>query len=95
MPYAVAATYTVKPGEEGAVEAALIEMTGLTREEPACLVYEAHRSLEEANVFFLYEQYEDEAGFQAHIATDHFSRHIKGEVWPRLDDRRRLVGEPL
>ena len=95
MPYAVAATYTVKSGEEAAVEAALVAMTGLTRQEPACLFYEAHRSLEEPNVFFLYEQYEDEEGFQAHVATDHFSRHIKDEVWPRLNDRRRIVGEPL
>ena len=95
MPYAVAATYTARPGEEAAVEAALVEMTALTRQEPACLFYEAHRSLEEPNVFFLYEQYEDEAGFQAHVAADHFARHIKDQVWPRLDDRRRIVGEPL
>jgi quinol monooxygenase YgiN len=95
MPYAVAATYTVKAGEEAQVEAALIAMVESTRSEPACLVYEVHRSLEDPSVFFLYEQYADEAGFQAHLASEHFARQIKGEVWPRLEQRQRLIGEPL
>ncbi len=95
MAYAISATYTVKPGEEAAVETALLTMRDLTCREPACILYEAHRSVEDPQVFFLYELYQDESGFRAHIATEHFTRHIKGEVWPRLQERRRVIGEPL
>jgi quinol monooxygenase YgiN len=95
MSYTVAATYTVRAGEEETVREALEAMTPLTRAEEACQVYVAHRSIEDASVFFLYEQYTDEAGFQAHFASEHFERYIKGVVWPRLDDRVRVIGTPL
>lgn len=95
MSYAVFATYTVRAGEEEAVIEALEAMTPLTRGEQGCLVYVAHRSAEDPTVFFLYEQYVDEDAFKAHVASEHFERHIKGVVWPRLDDRVRLIGAPL
>ena len=95
MGYAVSAIYTVKPGEEDAVEAALVSMRQRTREEPGCRFYEVHRSTESPGVFFLYEQYEDEASFDAHAASDHFAEFIKGIAWPRLERRERWLGEPL
>jgi quinol monooxygenase YgiN len=95
MTYAVSAIYTVKPGQEDAVEVALVAMRQRTREERGCRFYEVHRSIEDSGVFFLYEQYEDEASFQAHTASDHFAEFIKGIVWPRLERRERWLGEPL
>lgn len=95
MPYALVAIYRVKSGSEDAVESALKEMTELTRAEPGCLSYTAHRSPEEGNVLFLYECYRDEAAFQAHASSDYFSRYIKNEVWPQLEDRTRILGTPL
>ena len=95
MSYAVAATYTVRAGEEETVREALEAMTPLTRAEDACVTYVAHRSVEDPAVFFLYEQYTDEDGFKAHFASAHFERYIKGVVWPRLDDRVRVIGAPL
>jgi len=95
MLYALVAIYRVTPGGEPAVEAALLEMTECSRAEPGCLSYTAHRSPEEGNVFFLYECYRDEAAFQSHASSDHFARYIKDEVWPRLEDRTRILGTPL
>jgi quinol monooxygenase YgiN len=95
MSYTVAATYTVRAGEEEAVREALEAMTPLTRAEESCVAYVAHRSVEEPNVFFLYEQYTDENGFKAHFESEHFERYIKGIVWPRLDNRVRVIGAPL
>jgi quinol monooxygenase YgiN len=95
MSYTVAATYTVRAGEEETVREALEAMTPLTRDEERCLAYVAHRSVEDPSVFFLYEQYVDEDGFKAHFASEHFERYIKGIVWPRLDDRVRVIGTPL
>jgi quinol monooxygenase YgiN len=95
MSYTVAATYTVRPGEEETVREALEAMTPLTRDEERCQTYVAHRSVEDPSVFFLYEQYVDEDGFKAHFASEHFERYIKGIVWPRLDNRVRVIGTPL
>jgi len=95
MPYALVAIYRVKSGFEETVESALKEMTELTRSEPGCISYTAHRSPEEDNVFFLYECYRDEAAFHTHASSGHFSRYIKDEVWPRLADRTRILGTPI
>jgi quinol monooxygenase YgiN len=95
MSYVVAATYTVTPGEEESVLSNLEAMISPTRAEPGCQVYIPHRSQEDPSVFFLYEQYSDEDGFRAHVASDHFERHIKNEVWPRLAERRRVIATPL
>lgn len=89
MAYVVAATYRTKEGEEDKVLEILQIMEPLSREEPGCLFYQAHRSPEDPRVFFLYEQYADEAGCQAHMATPHFDEHIKGEAIPRLETRER------
>lgn len=95
MSHCVVATYRVKAGEEDAVIAALRTMTPLTRREPGCRAYQPHRSPEDPQVFFLYEEYDDEAAFQAHIASDYFAAYIKGTVWPRVQERTRLIGIPI
>ena len=89
MAYIVAATYRAKEGEEEKVREVLETMAPLSRAEPACRFYQAHRSPEDPRVFFLYEQYDDEAGYQAHMATEHFETYVRGEVIPRLESRER------
>lgn len=95
MSYVIAATYVVKEGEAEGVLHALTQMTPLTRQEPGCTGYQAHRSVEDPNVFFLYEVYADQAAFEAHAATEYFERHIKGEAWPRLESRAVVRAEPI
>ena len=95
MSYAVVAIYHVQPGNEEAVEEVLREMTKLTRAEPGCEFYTAHRSPEEGNVFFLYESYRDEEAFKAHASSDYFERYIKNTAWPLLEDRKRILGTPI
>ena len=89
MAYVVAATYRCKPGEEEKVREVLETMAPLSRQEPGCLFYQAQRSVDDPLTFLLYEQYRDEAGYQAHMATAHFERYIKGEAIPRLESRER------
>ena len=95
MSYVIAATYFVRDGEAESVLAALREMTPLTRSEAGCLAYEPHRSVEDPNVFFLYERYCDQAAFQAHANSDYFARCIKDGAWPRLARREVVRAEPL
>lgn len=95
MAYVVAATYTVKPGEEERVRGILETMAPLSRGEPGCLFYQAHRSPENPAVFFLYEQYENEDAYRAHMETPHFKEHILGEAIPRLERRDRAFYQTL
>jgi quinol monooxygenase YgiN len=66
-----------------------------SRAEPGCVFYQAHRSPDDPRVFFLYEQYESLAGYEAHQATDHFKQHILGDAIPRLETRERAFYETL
>ena len=43
---------------------------------------------EDPRLFFLYEQYADEAGYQAHMDSEHFTRLVKEEAIPRLLESR-------
>ena len=48
------------------------------------------------DLFFLYEQYVDEAGYQAHKDSEHFTRLVKEEAIPDLlEDRERAFYETI
>ena len=84
MAYTVTARYTAHEGKEERLVEVLEEMTAPSRAEAGCLFYQAHRSTEDPRVFLLYEQYVDEAGYEAHQDTPHFTRLIKEEAIPEL-----------
>jgi quinol monooxygenase YgiN len=88
MAYVVSARWTAKPGSEERLEALCKEMAEPSRAEPGNLFYQAHRSPENPLLFYLYEQYADEAGYQAHMDSEHFTRLVKGEAIPELLDAR-------
>jgi quinol monooxygenase YgiN len=93
MAYCLAVKWTIKEGELDAVLAALGPLAEASREEPGCLVYQAHRSPDVQNVIFLYEQYEDEAGYQAHAESEHFKRYAAGDIFNRTESRERAIYE--
>jgi quinol monooxygenase YgiN len=96
MAYVVVAKWTAKEGLEDRLEEICNEMTEPSRAEPANLFYQAHRSAENPRLFFLYEQYEDEAGYEAHMASEHFTRLVKEEAIPNiLESREREFYETL
>ena len=90
MAYVVAATWRAREGEENEIVRILGTVVPIARAEPACRTFQAHRSTEDPREFFLYEQYDDEAGFQAHIGTEAFRRHVLGDAVPRLEHRARV-----
>src|SRR5947208_17141408 len=95
MAYCLAVKWTIKEGELDAVLAALGPLAGASREEPGCLLYQAHRSPDDPNVIFLYEQYADEAAYPAHPASEHFKTYVVGECFPRRESSERAVYETL
>jgi quinol monooxygenase YgiN len=95
MAYVVCAKWTAKPGEEDRIARICAEMTEPSRAEPGNHFYQAHRSPEDPRLFFLYEQYDDEAAYEAHMASEHFTRMVKGEAIPNLESRDREFYDTL
>ncbi|MBD0844026.1 putative quinol monooxygenase [Streptomyces sp. TRM68416] len=95
MSYAVIARYHCDPADEAAVRAALLKVREHTRAEPANLAYEVHAEAGEPGSFVLYEQYADQAGFEAHKVAEHFKELIVETVWPLLTDRSVTFADVL
>ena len=95
MAYAVCVTWVAKEGEEEAVAEALRQLVEPSRAESGVQVYLPHRDPEDPRTFFVYELYDDEAAYQAHVDTEHFKREGLGDAIPRLAERRREFYETL
>ena len=96
MAFVVSATRRAKQGREDRVLEIIRELTPLSRAEPGNVGYQAHRSPEDPRVFYLYEQYVDEAGYEAHMDSEHFTRLVKEEAIPELlEDRERAFYVPI
>ena len=90
------ARYRCRPGTADDVAGALRRMGDAVRaDEPACLVYRVSRSVEDPDVFVLYEEYVDEAALLAHRDTPHFRELVEGTVVPMLESREREVLAPV
>ena len=95
MAYVVCAKWTAKEGMEDRLEEICNEMTEPSRAEPANRFYQAHRSPEDPRLFFLYEQYDDQAALDAHRASEHFARYAAGGLFPIIESRTPEIYEPL
>jgi len=83
----VIAEYRTKPGKGDEVAAVLALHGPRSAAEPGCRGFTANRSQEDGDRFVLYEQYDDEAAFQAHREKAHFKQFIEGRVVPLLAER--------
>jgi len=87
--YVVVARFYAKDGQDGEVARILRTMAGFSNAEPGCRMYIVNQAIDDPRQFVLYEQYVDEAAFEAHLASDPFKEHILGGVVPLLDQRER------
>ena len=87
--YVVNAQLLAREGEEETVAAAMRAVTPASQAEPGCLLYLAHRSIDDPRRFMFYEQYVDEAAYQAHTRSEHYQRWVAGVIAPALEDRQR------
>src|SRR5919108_4189025 len=96
MAYVVAAHWRAKEGKAERLAEVIREMTPPSRAEPGNRFYQAQRSVEDPRLFYLYEQYVDEAGYRAHQDSEHFTRLVKEEAIPELlEDRERAFYETI
>jgi len=79
-----------REGEESAVEQALRDVTGPSREEPGCLSFHTFRSTRDRRLFYIHSRWVDEAAFQAHADLPHTVRFLK-RVDPLLDQPRDVT----
>jgi quinol monooxygenase YgiN len=86
--YVVSAKWRAKEGKADRLLEVIREMTPPSRAEEGNLFYQAQRSVDDPQLFYLYEQYVDEAGYQAHMDSDHFTRLVKNEAIPELLEAR-------
>ncbi len=69
LPVILYAEFTAKPGCADEVAALLRGLTVDVREEPGNRVFTGLQKREDPSRFFVYEEYDDQAAFEAHIGA--------------------------
>jgi quinol monooxygenase YgiN len=69
VPVILYATFTATPGNAAKVAEMLRDYAANVRNEPGNVVFEATCKADEPSAFFVYEEYVDEAAFQAHLSA--------------------------
>lgn len=95
MTVVLAVSWVAREGESDAVAELLRRLAPLSRAEPGCLQYDAHRDPDDPDRFFLFERYLDQAALEAHAASPHFRELVLEEALPRLASRQRTTLIPL
>ena len=91
----LAVTWMAKTGREAEAAAILEKLTGESRREPGCVMYQAHKHKTDPRRFFIYEQYQDDAALEAHRTAPHFLQLAKKDL-PKVADRTEgHLFEPL
>jgi quinol monooxygenase YgiN len=81
---AVFARFHARPGQAGAVAAALAAVVPPTRAEAGCLAIHAFAARRDPDLFFIHSRWTDEAAFDAHAALAHTVRFL-ATVAPLID----------
>jgi quinol monooxygenase YgiN len=68
MPVILYAEFTAKPGSESEVQMLISGLAERVRQEPGNTEFTVYRERDNPRKFFVFEQYLDEASFEAHIA---------------------------
>jgi len=95
MAFVVIATWKARPGEEARIREVIATMTPLSRAEAGSLFYQAQVSPKDPLTFVLYEQYVNEAAYDAHKATPHFREHVVAGALPWLESRNVVTLETI
>ncbi len=90
------ARFHARPGLESAVEEAVRDVLGPSRDEAGCLSIHAFRSTRDPRLFYIHSHWTNEAAFENHAALPHTVRFIE-RVEPLIDHaldvtRGELIG---
>ena len=68
-----AVIYTFPAGKAEEAAGTLRALRDASRSEPGCITFDVSRSIDDANVFVLYEEWRDQAALDEHYKTEHFA----------------------
>jgi quinol monooxygenase YgiN len=71
MPMILYAEFTAKPGSESQVETLISGLAEKVRREPGNTEFTVYQERDNPRKFFVFEQYLDEASFEAHISAEY------------------------
>jgi quinol monooxygenase YgiN len=71
------ARFHARPGNEGAVADALLDVVAPSRQEPGCLSIHAFRSIRDPELFYIHSRWTDEAAFEHHAGLPHTVRFLE------------------
>ncbi len=71
MTVALYAEFTARPGTEPAIARLVRELARRVRQEPGNLAFEASTLQTSPRRWFIYEVYQDDAAFHAHISAEY------------------------
>ena len=90
------ARFHARAGNERAVEEALGDVLGPSREEAGCVSIHAFRSTRDARLFYIHSQWRNEVAFEYHADLPHtvrFTERMESLVDHPLDvTRAELIG---
>jgi quinol monooxygenase YgiN len=85
--FCVTVHFTLRPAHADAFAAAVLDNAARSlADEPGCRVFDVVRDASGLQIF-LYELYDDEPAFQAHLSTPHF-RAFDAQVAPWVADKQ-------
>ena len=70
MPVILCAEFTATPGSESLVQTLISDLAVKVRQEPGNDEFTSYRERDNPGKFFVFEQYLDEARFEAHIGAE-------------------------
>jgi quinol monooxygenase YgiN len=79
----------VKPGTEEQCKEYIRLLQQHSRQEPGCLLYVGHQSVENPRKFLFYEQYKDQAALDAHRTAPYFKQLVNGGLDAIMESRSR------
>ena len=89
--FVVVAQWYAREGTDNEVAEVLEIAVRNSRAEPGCVLFMANRSLADPRKFVLYEQFIDQAAFDAHLATASFKENVVARILPLLESRSREI----
>lgn|GEM_PF-36356 len=70
------AFFRAKPGQTKSLGKALTDLVEPTRQEAGCISYDLHQSLQDADSWFVYENWRSSADLDAHMQTAHIKTFL-------------------
>ena len=65
-------------GKSADLGAALRELIALTRREPGCLISELNQSVDDLNLWMVYERWRGQGAFDSHMQQPYVAKFLEG-----------------